>query len=167
MRPIRDHAREGLRQMLRQQINDAMKQAMRDKDPITLSTTRLILAALKDRDIEARGRGNKDGLSDDEILAMLQTMVKQRREASSLYEQGGRLELKEQEEAEMGVIQRFLPQPLSTEETKAAIAAVIADTGAESIRDMGKVMAELRARYAGRMDFGAASGEVKAALQGG
>jgi uncharacterized protein YqeY len=150
--------------MLRTRLNDALKEAMRAKDQRAVSTVRLILAALKDRDIAARGRGVTDGIPEDEILQLLQTMVKQRREAIALYEQGGRQELAQQEREEIGVIEGFMPRQLSEEETRAAIAAAIQDSGAAGLKDMGKVMAELRARFAGQMDFGKASGWVREAL---
>jgi hypothetical protein len=150
--------------MLRQQINDALKDAMRRKDETAVSTLRLIIAAVKDRDIAARAKGNTDGISDDELLGLFQTMVKQRRESIALYEQGGRLDLAEQEAAEIEVIQRFLPRQLDESETRAAVAAVIDELGATGIKDMGRIMAALRDRYAGRMDFGRASGMVKAQL---
>jgi uncharacterized protein YqeY len=149
---------------MRTRLNEALKEAMRNKDQRAVSTVRLILAALKDRDIAARGRGNMDGIPDDEILQMLQTMIKQRRESIGLYEQGGRLELAEQEREEIAVIERFLPQQLGEQETRDAIRGVMADVGAAGIKDMGKVMAELRARYAGRMDFGRASALAKEML---
>lgn len=152
--------------MLRSQINEALKQAMRDKDQVALSTIRLIMAALKDRDIQARTDGHAEGLSDEEILQLLQTMVKQRKEAISLYEQGGRVELLEREQAEILVIQRFLPKQMDDAEVREAVKALIEETGASSIKDMGATMAELRSRYAGRMDFGKASVEVKKVLVG-
>ncbi|HET8728713.1 MAG TPA: GatB/YqeY domain-containing protein [Alphaproteobacteria bacterium] len=150
--------------MIRPKLNEALKNAMKAKDDIAVRTLRLILAALKDRDIAARTRGKTDGVEDDEILALLQTMVKQRRESIQLYEQGGRLDLAEQEAAEIAVIQGFLPQQMDEAETRAAVEGLIAETGATGIKDMGRVMADLRARYAGRMDFAKASGMVKAAL---
>lgn len=150
--------------MLRQQINDALKDAMRGKDETAVSTLRLILAAVKDRDIAARSKGNTEGISEDEFLNLLQTMVKQRRESIALYEQGGRLDLAEQEQAEIVVIQRFLPQQLDEEETRAAVVQVIDELGATGIKDMGRIMAALRDRYAGQMDFARASGIVKAQL---
>lgn len=150
--------------MLRTRLNDALKEAMRAKDQRAVSTVRLILAALKDRDIAARGRGVTDGIPDEEILQLLQTMVKQRREAIALYEQGGRQELAQQEREEIVVIEGFMPRQLSEEETRAAIAAAIEESGAAGLKDMGKVMAELRARFAGQMDFGKASGWVREAL---
>jgi uncharacterized protein YqeY len=152
--------------MLRPQLNDALKTAMRAKDTRTLSTVRLILAALKDRDIAARPKGNADGIGDDEILSMLQSMIKQRRESISLYEQGGRLELAQQEAEEITVIERFLPRQMSEAEATEAVKALIAETGAGGIKDMGKVMAALKERFAGQMDFTKASALVKAHLGG-
>ena len=150
--------------MFRSRLNEALKEAMRSKNQRAVSTLRLILAALKDRDIAARGRGVTDGIDEDEILSMLQTMIKQRREAIALYEQGGRLELAEQEREEIGVIETFLPKQFSEDEIRGAVDTVIKDIGATGIKDMGRTMAELRTRYAGQMDFGKASGFVKAAL---
>eukprot|EP00752_Nemacystus_decipiens_P013244 g11733.t1 len=151
---------------LRNRLNEALKEAMRAKDQRAISTLRLILAALKDRDIAARGKSEDGRISDDEILQMLQSMVKQREDSIAMYEQGGRLELAEQEQAEIDVIRRFLPTQLSEEEVREAVALVIADLDAGSLKEMGKVMAELRSRYAGRMDFGKASGLVKQTLGG-
>lgn len=153
--------------MLRTQFNDALKEAMRAKDQRAVSTIRMILAGLKDRDIAARTRGVTDGIDEGEILSLLQSMVKQRNESVVLYEQGGRPELAQQEREEIAVIERFLPKQLSEEEAKAAIAAVVAEMGAASIKDMGRVMAELKARYAGQMDFSKAGPLVKAQLSGG
>ncbi|UEM06466.1 GatB/YqeY domain-containing protein [Skermanella rosea] len=150
--------------MFRSRLNEALKEAMRSKNQRAVSTLRLILAALKDRDIAARGRGVTDGIDEDEILSMLQTMIKQRREAIALYEQGGRLELAEQEREEIGIIETFLPKQFSEDEIRGAVDTVIKDIGATGIKDMGRTMAELRTRYAGQMDFGKASGFVKAAL---
>lgn len=150
--------------MLRGQINDALKDAMRAKEARTVGALRLILAKLKDQDIAARPRGVTDGIPDEEILQMLQSMIKQRRESIALYEQGGRQELADQERDEIAVIERFLPRQMDEADTKAAIAAAIAATGAAGVKDMGKVMAELRARHAGQMDFGKASALVKGML---
>ena len=150
--------------MLRAQLNDALKTAMLGKDTRTVATVRLILAALKDRDIAARPRGLSDGIPDEEILQMLQSMIKQRRESIILYEQGGRLELAEQEAEEITVIERFLPRQMTADEVAAAIESVIADLGATGIKDMGRIMAALKERYAGRMDFARASATVKARL---
>jgi uncharacterized protein YqeY len=150
--------------MLRNRLNEALKTAMLAKEARTVSTVRLALAALKDRDIAARSRGVMDGISEDEILQMLQSMIKQRRESIALYEQGGRLELAQQEQDEIEIIERFLPKQLSADEAEAAIKAVIAEVGASGVKDMGKVMAALREGFAGRMDFGKASGQVKTLL---
>ncbi|HYG90815.1 MAG TPA: GatB/YqeY domain-containing protein [Azospirillum sp.] len=153
--------------MLRDRFNEALKESMKAKDQRALSTVRMILAKLKDKDIEARGRGVTTGIEDGEILGMLQGMVKQRQESIALYEQGGRQELADQERAEIEVIERFLPKQMSEAEVQDAIKAIVAETGAASLKDMGKVMAELRARYAGQMDFGKASGLIKQQLSGG
>ena len=150
--------------MLRQQLTEALKTAMLAKDSRTVSTVRLIMAALKDRDIAARPRGITDGVSEDEILQMLQSMVKQRRESITLYQQGGRAELAQQEADEIAIIERFLPRQMSAEDVSAAVAAVIADIGATGLKDMGKVMAALKERHTGCMDFTKASAQVKAAL---
>lgn len=150
--------------MLLTRLNEALKEAMRAKDQRAIATIRLILAALKDRDIAARARGVQDGISDEEILSMLQTMVKQRREAIELYEQGGRLELAEQEAEEIGVIEGFLPRQLDEQEIRGAVDAVIHDIGATGIKDVGRAMAELRSRYAGQMDFAKACSYLKEQL---
>ncbi|AVM75789.1 GatB/YqeY domain-containing protein [Magnetospirillum gryphiswaldense] len=152
--------------MLRPQLNDALKTAMLSKDSRVVSTVRLILAALKDRDIAARSRGVMDGISDDEILQMLQSMIKQRRESISLYEQGGRLELAQQEQDEIAIIERFLPRQLNEAEMTEAVSAVIAELGAGGIKDMGRVMASLKERHAGTMDFTKASALTKKLLGG-
>ena len=149
--------------MLRARFTAEMKEAMKAGEKDRLATIRMIQAALKDRDIEARGQG-KEAISDEEVLALLQKMIKQRTESAGVYEQGGRPELAANEHAEIAVIQTFLPQQMDEAETKAAIQAAIAETGAAGPKDMGKVIGALKAKYAGRMDFGAASGLVKAAL---
>ena len=150
--------------MLRPQLNDKLKTAMLAKNARVVSTIRLILAALKDRDIAARSRGVMDGIGDDEILSMLQSMIKQRRESISLYEQGGRLELAQQEQDEITIIETFLPKQMSEAETVEAIRAAIAEIGAGGIKDMGKVMAVLKERFVGRMDFTKASALTKKEL---
>ncbi|MBP7336829.1 GatB/YqeY domain-containing protein [Niveispirillum sp.] len=152
--------------MLRQTLNEALKDAMRAKNSRGVATVRLILAALKDRDIAARGTGNQDGIDDAAILAMLQTMVKQRRESITMYEQGGRTELAQQEKEEIEVIEAFLPKQLDEADTRDAIAGLIAELGATGVKDMGKVMAELRGRFAGQMDFTKASALVREKLVG-
>lgn len=150
--------------MLRQRLSEALKTAMLGKDARTVSTVRLILAALKDRDIAARPRGIADGIGDEEILQMLQSMMKQRRESISLYEQGGRLELAQQEAEEITIIERFLPAQLSEPEVIDAVRETVADIGASGLKDMGRTMAALKERYAGRMDFTKASAVVKQQL---
>ncbi|NNK15555.1 MAG: GatB/YqeY domain-containing protein [Sulfitobacter sp.] len=147
--------------VLRTRISDALKQAMKDKDAGRLSTLRLINAAIKDKDIAARANGNDDGVPQSEVLAILGKMVKQRQESARAYEEGGRLDLAEQERKEIEIIEEFLPRQLSDEETSAAIDAAIADIGAESIRDMGKVIGALKSKYTGQMDFGAVGPAVK------
>ncbi len=148
----------------RTEFNTAMKDAMKSKDQTALSTLRLIIAALKDRDIAARGQNKPDGIEDAEILSMLQSMIKQRQESAKVYCDAGREELAEREEAEIEVIQRFLPQQLSDAEVAAAIDKAIADTGAGDIKDMGKVMGVLKSQYAGQIDMGIAGGLVKTKL---
>lgn len=150
--------------MIRQKLSESLKEAMRAKDAVGLSTVRLILAALKDRDIAARSKGNTDGISDEDVLGLLQTMVKQRRESIQLYEQGGRLDLAEQERAEIGVLQRFLPAQMDEQAIRSAVDTIIREQEASSLKDMGRIMAALRDKYAGRMDFGMASGIVKSTL---
>jgi len=150
--------------MLRNSLNDALKAAMRDRDSATTSTLRLILAALKDRDIAARPKGNSTGIGDDEILSMLQGMIKQRRESIALYEKGKRADLVDKETAEIVVIERFLPQQMDESAAAQAIAKVIDELGATTVKDMGRIMAELKARHAGQMDFAKASALVKQRL---
>lgn len=150
--------------MLRQQLNDTLKSAMRAKEERKVSTIRLINAALKDRDIQARGKGNTDGITEDEIMGLLQSMVKQRRESIAAYEKGGRTDLAQQEAEEISIIERFLPAQMSAEECGAAIDAAIKASEATGIKDMGKVMAHLKANHAGCMDFAKVSAAVKAKL---
>jgi len=149
---------------MRAELNDALKAAMKDKDTLAVATLRLIQAALKDRDIAARSRGQPDGIADDEILSLLQSMIKQRRESIDAYKKGGRMELAEQEAGEIAVIERFLPKQMNEEETAGAVEAVIAELEATTLKDMGKVMGALKERYPGSMDFGKASGMVKTKL---
>ena len=149
---------------MRERITSAMKAAMKEKDATRLSTLRLISAAIKDRDIALRGEGREDGVSDAEIMAILSKMIRQRQESAATYEQAGRLELAEKERAEIGVIEEFLPRQLSEGEIEQAVARAIAETGAASIRDMGRVMGALKEKYAGRMDFARAGAAVKKAL---
>lgn len=149
---------------MRERIAQAMKDALKSKDQVALSTIRLISAALKDRDIAARSNNNHDGISDDEILSMLQTMIKQRNESAKMYEDGGRPELAAAEQAEIELIKKFLPEQLNPQAVKQAIEEAIKQVNASSVKDMGKVMAHLKEQHAGQMDFSAASQMVKAAL---
>src|SRR6202048_5343506 len=151
--------------MLRDDINTALKTAMKAGDARRVSTLRLVNSALKNADIEARGQG-KGPLSDEDLLSLLQKMIKQRHESVELYEKGGRPELAAQEREEITIISAYLPKQMSDADVKAAISAAIAETGAGGIKDMGKVIGALKAKYAGQMDFGKASGMVKAALAG-
>ena len=151
---------------MRQRFTEAMKEAMKAGDRPRLSTVRMIQAALKDKDIEARGAGRGQA-TEEEILALLQKMIKQRQESVAIYAQAGRQELADQERAEIAVIQGFLPQPLDEAETRAAIQTAIAETGAASMKDMGKVIGALRGKYAGQMDFAKASALVKEMLPKG
>ena len=151
--------------MLRDQINDALKTAMKARDERRVSTLRMVNAGVKNADIEARGQG-KEALGDEAILGLLQKMIKQRQESIALYEKGGRPELVRQEQEEVAIISAYLPQQMSEAETEAAIAAAIAETGAASMKDMGRVIGALRAKYAGQMDFAKASAQVKAKLAG-
>ncbi len=150
--------------MLREAITERMKTALRAKETRTLSTVRLIMAGLKDRDIAARSDGNKAEIPDAEILRMLQGMIKQRRESIMLYQQGNRPELAQQESEEIVVIESFLPQQMDDAAIEAAAQAAIADTGAAGIKDMGKVMAALRERHAGVLDMARAGAAVKRLL---
>ncbi|MAY86496.1 GatB/YqeY domain-containing protein [Arenibacterium halophilum] len=153
---------------LRSRVNAALKQAMLDKAATRLSTLRLINAAIKDQDIAARtSTGNDEGVGDAEVLAILGKMVKQRQESARAYEEGGRLDLAEREESEIEVITEFLPRQLDDEEMVDAVGSAISNTGAESIRDMGKVMAELKSRYTGQMDFAKVGPLVKSRLCAG
>jgi uncharacterized protein YqeY len=149
--------------MLRENLQNTLKEAMKAKDMTTVAAVRLIIAGQKEKDVAARGAG-KECASDAELLSMMQGMIKQRNESIKIYNEGGRPELAAKEQAEITVIERFLPKQLNEEETKAAIAAVIAKTGANGMKDMGKVMAELKAAYAGQLDMGKASALIKTML---
>ncbi len=151
---------------LRERINAALKEGMRAKDKGRLATLRLINAAIKDRDIASRGADGDGRVSDDEVRAILSRMIKQRRESARAYEEGGRLELAESERAEIDVIEEFLPRQLPDDEIDAAIDAAIAELGAGSIRDMGRVMGRLKERHTGQMDFTRVGSRVKARLGG-
>jgi uncharacterized protein YqeY len=149
--------------MLREDLQNALKEAMKEKNMAVVGAVRLIIAGLKEKDVEARGKG-KEKAEDTELLAMMQTMIKQRNESVRIYLEGNRPELAEKEKAEIEVIERFLPKQLSDAEVNEVIKSVIANLGAQSIKDMGKVMAALKNEYAGQMDFGKASGMIKSLL---
>ena len=150
--------------MLREAFSERLKGAMRARDARTVSAVRLVLAALKDRDVAARGEGNPAGIPDPEILRLLQGMIKQRRESIGLYRQGNRPDLAEREEAEIAVIESFLPRQMGDEELTAAAKAAIAETGANGVKDMGRVMGLLRERHAGVLDMAKAGTVVKQLL---
>jgi hypothetical protein len=147
---------------LRDRLQTALKDAMKAREAERLSTLRLINAAIKDRDIASRGEGGEGEVADAEIVALMGKLVKQRQESARAYEEGGRLELAEKELSEIKVIQEFLPRQLTEAEVTAAVEAAVAETGAASIRDVGKVMAALKSKHAGQMDFGAVGALVKA-----
>jgi uncharacterized protein YqeY len=149
---------------MRERLQTALKDAMRAREAERLSTLRLINAAIKDRDIASRGDGGEGEVSDQDILSIMGKMVKQRQESARAYEEGGRLELAEKELNEIKVIEEFLPRQLSPEEVEAAIADAVAEAGATTIRDVGRVMAVLKARYTGQMDFGAVGAAIKGRL---
>lgn len=148
----------------REEFKESLKTALKGGDKITMSTIRLIMAAVKDRDIEARSKGNEDGISDSEILSLMQSMIKQRRESSATYREADRPELAEREEEEITIIESFLPSQLGEDDVRTKIDGLIVETGATDIKDMGKVMAELKSRYAGQIDMGRASGLVREKL---
>ena len=151
--------------MLREQLDTALKEGLKSKDTCTVSTVRLILAAVKERDIAARGKGGDETHVDDgEIQGLLQTMVKQRRESIELYDKGGRKDLADREAHEIEVIKRFLPIQMDEDAIKAAVDAILEETGASSLKEMGAVMTALRKRHPGTMDFGKAGAMAKAAL---
>jgi uncharacterized protein YqeY len=150
--------------MLRARLNDSLKEAMKAKEARRVSTLRMVMAALKDRDIAARTEDSREGVPDEEVLQMLSKMVKQRRDSITAFEQGGRPELAAAEAEEIAIIEEFLPRQMAEEEVRAAAAAVIAELGAAGPKDMGRVMAALKERHAGQMDFGRASGVVKSLL---
>ena len=157
-------AKDGGRSMLRESFNESLKVSLKQKNQRALSTIRLILTAIRDRDIAERTKGNVEGIDDREIMRVLQTMVRQRQEAIALYEQGGRLELAEQEAEEIAIIRGFLPQQLSDDEITDAICGVVSEIQASSIKDMGRAMGILRERYSGKMDFAKASAVLKQQL---
>ncbi len=149
--------------MLRDDLQNSLKEAMKNRDTQTVNAVRLIIAGQKEKDVEARGKGLEKA-SDDVLLAMMQSMIKQRKESIKIYQDGNRPDLAEKEQSEIDVITRFLPKQLSAAETETVIKAIITEIGAASIKDMGKVMTVLKNKYAGQMDFGAASGIIKQLL---
>ena len=149
---------------LRTQLNESTKTAMKEKDKLRVSTLRLISAAIKDRDIAARAEDRCDGIEDSEILSLLAKMVKQRKESAKTYEDNGRPELAERERDEIEIIREFMPKPLSEDEMKTVIADIVESTGATCLKDMGKIMGQLKSGYAGRIDMGKAGAVVKAHL---
>lgn len=149
--------------MLREDLQNALKEAMKEKNMFEVNAVRMIIAGMKEKDVEARGKGKKQA-EDAELLSMMQTMIKQRNESIKLYNEGNRPELAEKEQSEIAIIERFLPKQLSAEEAASIIKMIIAQTGAQSIKDMGKVMSALRSQYAGQMDFGKASETIKQLL---
>lgn len=150
--------------MLREKLNTAMKEAMKSKDQTALSTVRLILAAVKDRDIAARSKGVQSGIPEEEVLSLLGNMVKQRRDSIALYDQGNRPELAQKEKDEIAVIESFMPRQLDEAGMKAAIDKAVAATSAKSIKELGAVMAWLKQNYAGQMDFAKAATLAKQSL---
>jgi uncharacterized protein len=159
------HRRNGT-MALRERFNEQLKEAMRAKDQKRVSTLRMVLAALKDKDIAARTESSREGVPDEEVLSLLAKMIKQREESAAAFESGGRPELAASERAEIAVIREFMPKQMSQDEARAAAQSIIAELGASSMKDMGKVMATLKERYAGQMDFASASGTVKQLLSG-
>jgi len=151
---------------LRELFNEQLKEAMRAKDQKRVSTLRMVLAALKDKDIAARTETSREGVPDEEVLSLLAKMIKQREESAAAFESGGRPELSANERAEIAIIREFMPQQMSPEDARAAAQGIIAEVAATSMKDMGKVMAALKERYAGQMDFAKASATVKELLSG-
>ncbi len=145
-------------------LTDSMKEAMKAKDQLTLDAVRMILAKIKDQDINARSSGNQDGITDGEIASLMQNMIKQRQESAKMYRDGNRPELAEKEDNEIKVIEKFLPKQLSDEEIQKLVEQLVVSTGATSIKDMGKVMGELKANYAGQLDMGKAGAVIKQKL---
>lgn len=146
--------------MLREELQKALKESMLNKDMDTVSAVRLIIAGMKEKDVDARGKGLKEA-SDTDLLSMMQSMIKQRNDSIKMYVEGNREDLAAKERKEISVIERFLPKQMSDAEIEVAIKGIIADTGASSMKDMGKVMGALKAKYAGQLDFGKASGMIK------
>ena len=152
--------------MLRETLSEAMKTAMRDRDARATATIRMVMAAVKQADIEARPKGNAVGVSEEDIAGIMQKLIKQRRESIVLYQQGNRQDLVDQETAEIAIIERFLPTQMGEPEMIAAIDSLASELGATNIKDMGKVMAGIKAKYAGQMDMARAGALVKSRLGG-
>jgi uncharacterized protein YqeY len=150
----------------RTELTTALKEAMKAREDVAIGTIRLIIAAMKDRDIEARGHGRPEGVTDTEILSMMQSMIKQRQESSATYKGAGRTDLSDREDAEIKIIERFLPQQMGDAEIKKTVETLLAELNVTDVRDMGKVMAEMKKRYAGQLDMARASGLVKEKLAG-
>ena len=146
--------------MLRDDLQNALKESMKNKDMTTVGAVRLIIAGMKEKDVDARGKGQEKA-SDSDLLAMMQNMVKQRKDSIKMYLDGNRQDLADKEQNEINVIEKFLPKQMSDADIENAIKAAIAATGAASMKDMGKVMGELKAKYVGQMDFGKANGIIK------
>lgn len=146
--------------MLRDDLQNTLKESMKNKDMTTVSAVRLIIAGMKEKDVDARGRGQEKA-TDAELLSMMQGMIKQRKDSIKMYLDGNRQDLADKEQSEINIIERFLPKQLSGTDMENAIKAVIAETGAQSMKDMGKVMGALKSKYAGQMDMGAANGIIK------
>ncbi|PWE16918.1 glutamyl-tRNA amidotransferase [Marinicauda salina] len=151
---------------LRDSIQDDLNEAMKARDQVRVSTLRLIQAAIKDRDISARSEDRCEGCADQEIMALLQKLVKQREESAETYEKAGRLDLAERERAEAEIVREYLPRPMADREIADAAREVVDELDASGLKDMGKCMGALKERYAGRMDFSKAGQEVKTLLQG-
>lgn len=149
--------------MLREELQKSLKESMLARDTITVGAVRLIIAGMKEKDVDARGKGQKEA-SEADLLSMMQTMIKQRNDSIKMYVDGKRQDLADKEQNEINVIGRFLPKQMGEAEVEAAIKSAIAATGASSMKDMGKVMAELKEKYVGQMDFGKANGVIKALL---
>lgn len=149
--------------MLREELQKTLKESMLARDVSTVGAVRLIIAGMKEKDVDARGKGLKEA-SETDLLSMMQTMIKQRNDSIKMYTDGNREDLAEKERTEISVIERFLPKQMSDADVEAAIKVAIATTGAASMKDMGKVMTELKAKYVGQMDFGKANGVIKALL---
>ena len=150
--------------MLREDLQKALKESMLNKDTDTVSAVRLIIAGMKEKDVDARGKGLKEA-SDADLMSMMQSMIKQRNDSIKMYVDGKREDLAAKERKEISIIERFLPKQMSDAEIETAIRGVIAETGAASMKDMGKVMGALKAKYAGQLDMGKASGMIKSLLQ--